>query len=264
MTFTGRVFNKSCERMVEIPSESVDLVVTSPPYDDVRTYEGHAQYDRASVIAELWRVVKSGGVVCWVIQDGTKDFAKSDTSFRTALEFVDAGFRRFETIIYSRHGRPGPWWNARLRVDHDYMHVFFKGPRPKTFRKPMIPSIHAGVQFSSTIRRTDGTMRDVASGVVADEKCRGTIWHYGPSNTEGNEEKAEHPATYPDALASDLIQAFSNEGDIVMDPFMGSGTTAVMAEVLRRRWTGYEINPTYHDLILRRTAQRSLFTDGAA
>lgn len=265
MTFTDRVFNKSCEAMDEIPSASIDLVVTSPPYDAVRQYEGFAAYNRAAVIGELWRVIKDGGAVCWVIQDQTKDFAKSDTSFRTALEFADAGFRRFETIVYQRHGRPGPWWNQRLRVDHEYCHVFFKGARPKAFTKPMVPAKWAGHQWHGTQRLSSGETERVGKDrIVAEDKCRGTIWDYGMAAGENNEEKSEHPATFPDALACDLIRTFSNEGDIILDPFMGSGTTAAMAEALNRYWLGYEINPTYCGIIERRVRDRNLFKGGVA
>lgn len=256
----NRVFLGTCETMRELPDASVHLVVTSPPYDDLRAYGGHGSFDIDQVCAELYRVLVDGGVVCWVIQDQTTDFAKSDTSLSTVFRFKDAWFRRWETIIYRRNGKPGPWWATRLRVDHEYIHVFFKGDRPRSFTKPMVKTIAPGRSLHGPVRHTSGDLKHPPTHdrMVADEKCRGTVWDYA-SGGEGDSDRHEHPATFPGALAADLIRTFSNEGDVVLDPFMGSGTTAIEAEVLSRRWTGYEINPAYYELILRRTRQAGLF-----
>jgi len=251
--------------MDAIPDGSIHCVVTSPPYDEVREYGGNSGFSAQAVIKQLDRVLVDGGSVCWVVQDQTKDFAKSGTSARTTVAFLDSGFRLFETMIYHRHGRPGPWWSQRLRVDHEYIHVFFKGARPRVFNKPMIPAIYAGLEKAVwTERLSDGTTRAGRPLVVAETKCRGTVWKYPPGNTENDFVKLEHPATFPNALASDLIQAFSDEGDIILDPFIGSGTTAVMSDILQRRWCGYEINPNYIDIATRRLSQRSMFSGGAA
>jgi site-specific DNA-methyltransferase (adenine-specific) len=256
----NRVFLGTCETMRELPDASVHLVVTSPPYDDIRTYGGNSGFDCLTVARELYRVLADGGIVSWVVQDATANFAKSDTSFDQVFRFKEAGFRRFETIIYQRLGRPGNWWRSRLRVDHEYIHVFLKGERPRSFTKPMVPAISAGRVFNSNSgRRTDGELIQGGSGAIqADEKCRGTIWNYGSASGDVDDLKVQHPATFPHALAADLIRTFSNEGDVVLDPFMGSGTTAIEAEVLSRRWVGYEIHPKYCELIARRTAQKGL------
>jgi len=111
LQWARRIYPGSCESMAEIPDEMVQCVVTSPPYDGVRTYDGHSLFDIGKVAGEIYRVLEDGGICCWVVQDQTKDFAKSGTSARTAVLFMDLGFKLFETLVYKRHGRPGPWWN---------------------------------------------------------------------------------------------------------------------------------------------------------
>ncbi len=255
------MFLGSSEHMTQIPDGMIDLVVTSPPYDGVRTYNGHASFDVDAVAREMYRVCHNGSVVCWVVQDQTIDGAKTDTSFEQVFRFKEAGFRRWETIIYHRHGRPGPWWATRLRVDHEYIHVFFKGDRLRSFTKPMVKSVSPGRSVYGATRLSDGTLKPAEfteRRVIAEYKCRGTVWECA-SGGNGDDARSEHPAPFPNALAADLIRTFSNEGDIVLDPFMGSGTTAVMADVLSRNWVGYEVNPEYHDLIRRRLSQMPMF-----
>jgi hypothetical protein len=184
-----------------------------------------------------------------VITDGTRDFAKSLTTARLTVDWVDrVGFRLFEQVIYSRHGRPGAWWNQRFRVDHENILLFFMGKRPRCFDKThlMVPAKYAGTEWHGTDRLTDGSTKTVSRGrTMSSMKCRGTIWHYAGSNTEGNKLKLEHPATYPDELAADIIRCFSQEGDTVLDPTCGSGTTCVVAAHLKRHFIGIEISPTY-------------------
>jgi DNA modification methylase len=123
------------EVLLSIEDESVDFVLFSPPYDKIRDYNGYA-LDFPEIGNELYKKIKDGGVVCVVIQDGTRDFAKSCTTARLIVDWVDrVGFRLFENVIYSRDGRPGAWWSKRFRVDHEYILMFFKGSRPKYFCK---------------------------------------------------------------------------------------------------------------------------------
>jgi len=235
--------------------ESVDLTVFSPPYDDIRDYGNNWSLDFKTLGDELLGVTVDGGVCAVVIGDGTKNFAKSLTTFRWAVDWVDrAGWRLFETCIYSRHGNPGAWWTKRFRVDHEYILIFFKGDRPRHFDKStlMIPSKHAGKMYSGTDRLTSGGFKKIEPKAVNDKKCRGTVWEYATSNTEGNRVKLEHPATYPDRLAVDLIECFSKPGNLVLDPMCGSGTTCVMAAKAGRDFLGIEINPVYFHIAHRR------------
>lgn len=238
----------------DIPSHSIDLTLFSPPYDNIRDYKDKPSFDRTYLGKLLYNITKDGGICVVNIQDGTQDFAKSLTSFRWAVEWVDLGWKLFECCIYSKHGRPGAWWNKRFRVDHEYLMIFFKGDRPRYFDKThlMIPAKCAGEKWHGTQRLTDGSLIKIKPKIQKDVKCRGTIWHYGASTTELNKIKLKHPATMPDKLAEDIIQCFSKEGDVVFDPFAGSGTTLFAANKLKRNFLGCEIAQEYCDIFNER------------
>lgn len=234
---------------------SIDLTVFSPPYDGIRDYGKNWSLDYPALGDELYRVTADGGVCAVVIGDGTRNFAKSLTTFRWAVDWVDrAGWRLFETCIYQRHGNPGAWWSQRFRVDHEFILIFFKGDRPRYFDKEplMVASKHAGKIYTGTDRLTSGGFKKIEPKAVNDRKCRGTIWEYATSNTEGNRTKLKHPATYPDLLAEDLVLCFSRPGELVLDPMCGSGTTPVVAARNKRRCLGIEINAEYCDIARRR------------
>ena len=252
----GEIHCGDClEVLAGIPDETVDLTVFSPPYDGIRDYNGKWALDFTSLGKELHRVTRDGGIAAVVIGDGTKNFAKSLTTFRWAVDWVDnAEWRLFECCIYARHGNPGAWWKKRFRVDHEYILIFLKGARPKYFDKePLkIASKHAGKMYSGTDRLTSGGFKKIESKPVNAKKCRGTIWKYATSNTEGNRTKLKHPATYPDKLAEDLILCFSQPGETVLDPMCGSGTTAILAANNHRKFVAIEMNADYVDIIRQR------------
>lgn len=235
---------------------SVDLTVMSPPYDGVRDYGGDYNPRLPMLGAALYEATAEGGIAAVVIGDGTIDGAKSLTTFSLALAWAECGWRLFETCIYERHGKPGAWWSKRFRVDHEFILIFVKGQRPKSFDKEplMVPAKHAGKTWGGTQRHTDGSLSAIKQTEQAAMKCRGTVWHYATSNTEGNKPKMEHPATFPDALAGDLIACFSSPGDLVLDPMCGSGTTVVTALNAGRRALGVDVNADYIDLAWRRVA----------
>lgn len=238
-----------------VADSTVDLTVFSPPYDGIRDYGKNWVLDHQALGKSLYRVTKEGGVAAVVIGDGTSNFAKSLTTFRWAVNWVDAaGWRLFETCIYQRHGNPGAWWSQRFRVDHEFILIFFKGKKPKSFDKSslMVPSKHGGKTYSGTDRLTNGGFKKIEPKQVNAEKCRGTVWTYATSNTEGNRLKLGHPATYPDQLALDLVKCFSQPGDLVLDPMCGSGTTCVVAASVGRNYIGIEINPEYHRIAEQR------------
>jgi DNA modification methylase len=241
--------------LADLPDSSIDLTVFSPPYDGIRDYKSNWSIDYQQMGAELLRVTRDGGVCAMVIGDGTKNFAKSLTTFRWAVDWCDrVGWRLFECCIYKRHGNPGAWWTQRFRVDHEYILIFFKGQRPRVFDKEplMVASKHAGKVYSGTDRLTNGDFKRIEPKAVNAKKCRGTVWEYATSNTEGNRLKLKHPATYPDSLAADLISCFSQPGDLVLDPMCGSGTTCVMASLLDRQYLGMEISPEYASIARER------------
>ena len=242
-----------------IPDGSIDLVVTSPPYDKVRDYNGF-KFDLHKTGQELFRVLKDGGIVTMVIQDQTKNFGKSLTSFKTIIDWCDnIGFKLFETVIYRKYGAEGAWWNKRFRVDHEYMPIFLKGERPAYFNKePLkIPSKHGGKTMTGGgTRLTNGIRIATRSITINPTKCRGTIWEYMTAG-DGTRLKHQHPATFPDKLPVDFIQCFCPEGGVVLDPFVGSGTTPLAAVALNRNFIGIDISSEYCKLAEKRLKEES-------
>lgn len=256
LTRLNQIIQADClKELAFFDDNSIDLTVFSPPYDSIRDYKNNWTFDFVELGTHLFRVTKDGGVAVVIIGDGTKNFAKSLTSFRLAVNWVDAiGWKLFESVVYKRDGNPGAWWNQRFRVDHEYILMFFKGDRPKTFHKEhlMIPSKHAGKIYSGTDRLTNGGFKTIEPKAVNPLKCRGTVWQYSTSNTEGNRLKLQHPATFPDKLANDLILCFSEPNDIVLDPMCGSGTTCVQAKLSNRQFIGIEISEEYCEIARKR------------
>ncbi|MEK7547128.1 MAG: transcriptional repressor LexA [Patescibacteria group bacterium] len=242
------------EIMKQFPSNSVDIVVTSPPYDAVRDYKGFSLNLHAAG-KEIYRVLKDGGVVAMVIQDQTKNFGKSLTSFKTIIDWCDSfGFKLFETVIYRKYGAEGAWWNKRFRVDHEYMPIFLKGERPQYFNKEhlKIPSKHGGKTMTGGgTRLTNGIRIATHSIKINPMKCRGTIWEYMTAG-DGSRLKHEHPATFPNKLPYDFIQCFSPKNGVVLDPFVGSGTTTVAAKNLGRHYIGIDIASEYCSIAKKR------------
>jgi site-specific DNA-methyltransferase (adenine-specific) len=243
------------EGIRRLPADSIDVAVFSPPYDAVRDYNGAYTFDLNTTGEELFRVLRPGGIAAMVIQDQTVNFAKSLTSFRTIVNWCDnIGFRLFETVIYRKHGTEGAWWKYRFRVDHEYIPLFLKGARPQYFNKePLkIPSKHGGkVLRGSGNRRTDGTTTATVKREINGTKCRGTVWNYLMAGDK-NPLKRQHPAVFPDQIPIDVIQCFCPEQGVVLDPFMGSGSTAVAAKKLGRHYIGFDINPEYCELAEKR------------
>ncbi len=238
----------------KFPDNSIDLVVTSPPYDGIRKYNGF-NFDLHATGKEIYRVLKEGGIAAMVIQDQTKDFGKSLTSFRTIVDWVDnIGFKLFETVIYRKHGTEGAWWKYRFRVDHEYMPIFLKGGKPKYFNKePLkVPSKHGGkIMTGSGNRKTDGTTTKTVTRPINPMKCRGTIWDYLMAGDK-DELKRKHPAVFPDKIPLDFIQCFCPPNGIVLDPFIGCGSTAVAAKHLKRNYIGIDISEEYCNLAKER------------
>jgi len=258
----NKIYNMDCMEGIELLNDnSIDLVLMSPPYDNVRDYKkGEWILDLPLVGKEISRVLKDGGICVMVIQDQTKDGRKSLTSFKTIVDWCEnTELDLWECCLYERGGTPGAWWNKRFRVDHEYIPIFIRGKRPQYFSKEhmKIPvnqeykKINESKNFLGG-RGTNGEQIKNYKVVKLDDlKCSGTILHYKNSARETGGAKTlkkQHPATFPDKLASDFIQAFTTEGMIVLDPFSGSGTTCVMAKILNRNYIGFEINNTYCEL----------------
>lgn len=259
-----QILTSDCvEGLKRLPDECIDLVVTSPPYDGIRDYEGF-QVDLHSTGVQVYRVLKEGAIAAVVLQDQTKDFGKTLTTFRTTVDWCDnIGFKLFECVIYRKNGTEGAWWKYRFRVDHEYILLFLKGKKPLYFDKePLkVPSKHGGKVLSgSGNRRTSGQTTKTVRRAINKTKCRGTVWDYLMAGDK-NPLKRKHPAVFPDKIPFDLIQCFCPRGGIVLDPFMGCGSTAVMAKILRRHYIGFDISEKYCELAkerIRKDAKQAL------
>ena len=244
-----------------LPDECIDFVVTSPPYDGLRDYNGY-ELDLHGLGIELLRVLKDGGICVMVIQDSTKDFAKSLTSFRTIVDWCDnIGFRLFECNIYNRQGTEGAWWKKRFRVDHEYMPIFLKGKRPQYFNKEniKIPSKHGGKVMTGANIRTKNGRTGSRKVKINPTKCPGTVMTFG--NTCGGESKlkSKHPAVFPNMLAYDMIECFCPKDGIVLDPFNGSGTTTLAAKCLGRNYIGIDISEEYNQIARERLETEMIY-----
>lgn len=247
----NKIYNENClETMARMPDGFVDLVVTSPPYDGLRKYNGYS-FDFESVAKELFRVVKVGGVVVWVVSDATKNGTESGTSFRQALYFMEVGFNLHDTMIYHEHSVPLS--HERYEQHFEYMFVFSKG-KPKAFN----PIKEKKNWMDSRTVKTFGREKDGAKVYgkcgKATEKVKGNVWKYntGGGHTSEDAIAHKHPAIFPEQLAADHIFSWSNEGDLVYDPFGGSGTTGKMAHLQNRKWILSEISNEYCELGRRR------------
>ena len=242
------------------PDCSIDLVVTSPPYDNIKNYNGSNSwtFEKFKLIAEeLYRVVKVGGVVIWVVADMTVDGSETGTSFRQALYFMDIGFKLHDTMIYQKENYV-PLTHNRYEQEFEYMFCFSKG-KPKTFNPIRVPCKYAGVETwgSPSIYKTDSDdLTQIGKRVIGDTKIKGNIFPYRVGSTTVSK-KYNHPAMFPMGLAEDQIKSWSNEGDTVLDPFMGSCTTGVAAVNLNRNFIGIEMEKKYFDISTERMSQFS-------
>lgn len=238
----NRIYNEDClVTMGKMPNNFVDLTVTSPPYDDLRIYNGFS-FDFPCVANELYRITKEGGVVVWIVSDGTSNGSETGTSFKQALRFMDYGFKLYDTMIWEKESFSTPQGGVRYYQTFEYMFILSKG-KPKTFN--MIKdrkNIYAGGKIHGTERKKDGA-------VVPCSGTGKTIQEYGGRHNvwkiNSDRSNLGHPAPFPEKLAHDHIVSWSNEGDLIFDPFGGSGTTAKQAEQLKRNWILSEISNDY-------------------
>lgn len=234
----------------------VDLTVTSPPYDNLRSYEDEVSWDFdkfKEVADKLYEVTADGGVVVWVVNDQVKKGSETGSSFRQALYFKEIGFNLHDTMIFQKANYI-PLTHNRYEQSFEYMFCFSKG-RPKTFNPIMIPCKNAGKLESYGIERR--SLLDKNQAMRAPEgktfmATKDTKYHPNIFTYSLGGQKTGHPAAFPDKLAEDQIISWTNEGDLVFDPFMGSGTTGKMALLNKRRFIGVELVKNYYDISVKR------------
>ena len=249
----NKIYNEDClDTMNRMEDNCIDLTVTSPPYDNLRDYKGYT-FDFESIAKELFRVTKDGGVVVWVVGDTTKNFCESLSSFRQATYFVkECGFKLLDTMIYYKQNYAPAYPTLRRYANQfEYMFIFSKG-RPSTFNPVMVDKVENRNGWSG-FRQKDGSVKRKIVKTIGDKKQASNVWSYpvGFKNLG-------HPAVFPEQLANDHIISWSNENDIVYDPFMGSGTTAKMAIKNKRNWIGSEMSAEYCDIIKERLLNEQL------
>tara|TARA_R110000751_G_C13666679_1_gene469807 strand:- start:77 stop:874 length:798 start_codon:yes stop_codon:yes gene_type:complete len=239
------------EILKTMDDNSIDLTVTSPPYDGLRDYNGYS-FDFEGIAQQLYRVTKEGGVIVWVVGDAVDKGSETGTSFRQALYFMEIGLRLHDTMIWNK-GNFTDTGSLRVRYGgvFEYMFVLSKG-KPKTFnaikdRK----NKHVGTLQHGTVSQIDGSKKRVTTHNIkrfTEYGQRHNLWNITPCK----QRKLKHPARFPESISHDHILSWSNVNEVVLDPFVGSGTTCKMAKQLNRNYIGIDISQDYIDIAKER------------
>ncbi len=248
------------EVMRTMPPDSVDLVITSPPYDNLRNYNGYS-FNLDGMARELFRVMKKGGVVVWVVGDQTIKGNETGTSFKQALHFKQVGFNLFDTMIYLKTPRGAVGNNKTYWQTFEYMFVLSKGD-PKTIN--LIKDREnrdARDGDSGTKRLSDGSLLKLKRAGYSKYGRRTNVWEYliGKGHSATDNIAYKHPAIFPEKLVQDHIISWSSLGDVVLDPMCGSGTTCKMAKFNKRDFIGIDVSSEYCKIAEERLKQKSLF-----
>lgn len=254
-----KVYTGDCvEGMKTLDAESVDMVLTSPPYDSLRKYDGFS-WNFEKTAQEIYRVTKPGGVVVWVVADSVVNGSETGTSFKQALYFMGLGFDLYDTMIWEKPSPQAPTKNRYYDV-FEYMFVFSKG-KPKALN--LIEdreNITSGTILVKESQSNKEKRKPIGKRIVKEYGRRFNVWNIGHANNH-----TEHPAVFPEKLAEGHILTWSDPGDVVLDPFIGSGTTGITCVKNGRHYIGFEISPKYAELAQERidaeAAQMSLFYD---
>jgi len=253
---TNKIIQGDCLKvMKQMPDNCVDLTVTSPPYDNLRDYEGFV-FNFEGIAQQLYRVTKTGGVVVWVVGDATIDGSETGTSFRQALYFKELGFNLHDTMIYQVPGAGAKGSNKCYWQVFEYMFVFTKGKISTVNRIKDKKNIKRGTKCTSNKQARDGVgtrLHPKEGTVVGKFGYRDNVWVVPSGNGHGD--YTGHPAPFPEKLAKDHIISWSNENDLILDPFTGSGTTAKMASLMNRNYIGIEISPEYCEIARKRVQE---------
>lgn len=248
--------------MKELPDWCIDLTVTSPPYDNLRTYNWYT-WDFEWIAKELYRITKDWWVIVWVVWDATIKGSETGTSFKQALYFKEIGFNLHDTMIYQKDNPPPVGGIHRYFQYFEYMFIFSKG-------KPIFNPIRVErrnkwndkriSRYKAFTRDKNGNFKKKNVSLVGEVK-RGNVWKYVVGGGNSVPYGIKHPATFPEKLSEDHILSWSNEWDIVFDPFIWSWTTAKMAKLNNRNFIWIDISQEYVDIANKRleTTTTSLF-----
>lgn len=238
-----------------IPDKSIDLVLTSPPYDNLRNYCGDLDWDFKNTAKQIKRILKNGGVCVWIVGDAKIDGSESGSSFRQAIFFQEIGLFIHDTMIYQKDCCPFPSSNSYYQ-NFEYMFILSNG-QPKTFN-PICDRKNKsfGRNISGTNRQRNGDMVKIknSGNEINEFGVRFNVWLVSDGYRQ-----SEHPAVFPLSLARDHVLSWSNKEDIVLDCFLGSGTTARACKDLGRKWIGIEREERYCSIAESRLLQEVLF-----
>ena len=261
------ILNRDCVEVLPRFAGQIDLIVTSPPYDDIRHYDGKSDFDFHAAAPLLVDSLREGGVLCWNVQDQQVHGDYTLTSLRQAVAFQDLGLKCREKLI-SERPHPVVRSQGTYMRSTEHVFVFTKGvditfnpieDRPNDTARRREAGDPAG---RTGDRRWSDQPRKVKYHEVKPFGRRTEVWRYsaglGMSAPDAPWAHKRHPALMPLKLAKDLIRSYSDEGDLVLDPFMGLGTTLFAAKELLRDAVGIDINDEYCDWARVRLAQEVL------
>lgn len=267
----NKLYNENClDTLKRIPNEYLDMIITSPPYQDMdsnfnpiykhrlRDYKGYT-WDFKSIINELYRTLKTGGLCVWVVNDMTINGSESLSSCYQKIYFNQVGFNIHDTMIYQKNNFSNPS-NNRYHQIFEYVFIFSKD-KPKTFNpikdRQNIYAGNIGTWGKNTVTQIDGSKKERKRKIINELGMRYNIWKYKTSkNGQEDIEAYKHPAIFPIELAKDHIISWSNPNDIIYDCFAGSGTTGIACLELNRNFILSEISSEYCDIIQNRFKQK--------
>lgn len=242
-----------------LDDESVDAFITSPPYDNLRDYNGYS-FPFEEIATKMYQKLAKGGVIVWVVGDAVIKGSETGSSFRQAIFFQELGLNIHDTMIYEKNGSSFPARRTGNRYSQvfEYMFVFSKG-KPKTATlicdKKNKWSGWTTFGKAGSNRGKDGVLKERKNKNPTPEfSPRHNIWKYntGKAYTTKDSFAFEHPAMFPEDLAEDHIMTWTSPGDLVVDPFVGSGTTTKMAAINGRRWLGIDMSEEYIEIARKR------------
>ncbi len=267
----NRIYNEDCRKTIKrMPDNFVNMILTSPPYDNRRTFENCKwNFEVFKSIAKgFYRIMKDGGIIVWVVQDETKDFCESLSSFKQAIYFVEeCKFKLLDTMIYYKKSIPPclpDIVKCRYNPSFEYMFIFKKGGK-NTFNPLYVRCICAGgINNHASTREKNGSLKKAKSRITKETKVKNNVWEITSNdNSDNKENDSIHPAVFPKQLVIDHITSWSNEGDLIYDPFSGSGTVAKVCQLMHRKFIGSEISKTYCDLSTRTLERTNLRKEGS-
>lgn len=260
------------EELKKLEDNSINMCLTSPPYDRLRTYkgiiskklyDGYYSFPFVDMAKELYRVMKEGSIICWVVADMVENGGESGNSFRQALKFQEIGFKIYDTMIYEKNGasysQPG-----RYDSVFEYMFILLKGKKPNSVNLIRDKENRwAGcTNFGTPTKRVaSGELVKYEKFTVAKYGTRKNIFYYKTGKGFGGDDDSfKHPASFPMELADDMILSWSNEGDVVLDPMCGGGTSLLAAKKNNRSYIGIDINEEYTELSKMRIEKVNPYT----